>query len=742
MNQKGKGKQFISDLKFYSDYAKWKASEMRYETWEEACHAVMDTHRKKYEHIPEILPFIDEAEEYYKGKCVLASQRNLQFRGEQILTKNERMFNCATCYMDKVETIHKAFFLTLCGCGVGVNMLGKWTSKLPNIKQRDKNNIKNFVIPDTIEGWADAAGVLISSYCDNGVPFPEYQDCIVRLDYSKIRPKGSYISGGFKAPGPLGLKQSLERVEALLELESIHGAIKMRPIVAYDILMHLADATLSGGVRRSAVSVIVDPEDVETINAKIGNWRESNPQRGRSNNSVGLRRGKFSYKRFAELVKLNDGMSDIGFVFMNNEYEVFNPCFEVGMTPIYDVEKEITGIEFCNLVELNAQACMSGGNLDKSKFYDTCRAASIIATLQAGYTDYPYLGKVTEEIVKRESLIGVGITGWMDNPALFDAEILETGARIVNETNELIANIIAIRPAARTTVVKPSGNASVLLGCASGIHPEHSKRYFRNMQLNKETETAKWLEENMPEILEDSYYSATNSDWIVSSPIRNSDHSIFKHDISSIDHLEKILLVQKHWIKAGKTTERCIFPTTMNNVSCTVIVDDYDVVSNYVYEHQNNFTAVSFLSDFGDKDYVQAPFTSVLDSEELLEKYGDGVLFASGLIVDGLHYFDNNLWDACDYLLNKDRVIEGTRTNVLLKKDWLRRARQFSRNYFRSNTDSMIYCLKDVHLWFRWNKITKSFKDVDFESILKKPTYNDVSNYAAQACAGRACEIV
>ncbi len=239
---------------------------------------------------------------------------------------------------------------------------------------------------------ADAAGVLISSYCDNGVPFPEYQNCIVRLDYSKIRPKGSYISGngvpfpeyqncivrldyskirpkgsyisgGFKAPGPLGLKQSLERAEALLELESIHGAIKMRPIVAYDILMHLADATLSGGVRRSAVSVIVDPEDVETINAKIGNWRESNPQRGRSNNSVGLRRGEFSYKRFAELVKLNDGMSDIGFVFMNNEYEVFNPCFEVGMTPIYDVEKEITGIEFCNLVELNAQACMSGGNL-------------------------------------------------------------------------------------------------------------------------------------------------------------------------------------------------------------------------------------------------------------------------------------------------------------------------------------------------------------------------------------------
>lgn len=1055
---KNKGKKFISDLKFYSDYAKWREEDSRYETWEEACESVMDTHRKKYAHIPEIMPFIDEAEKYYKNKFLLASQRNLQFRGEQILDKNERLFNCSTLYLDKMENIHKAFYLTLCGCGVGVNMLKKWTKKLPNLKPRNTEVVKNFIIPDSIEGWADAAGILISSYCETDAPFPEYQNCIVRLDYSQIRPKGAHISGGFKAPGPDGLKQSLENVEALLERETANGTKKIRSIVAYDVLMHLADATLSGGVRRSAVSIIIDQDDEEMINAKTGNWRAENKQRERSNNSVGLMRGQFSYDKFVDLVKLNNGMSDIGFAFLNNEYEVFNPCqpsyakvltpdgirefkdidagsviwskegwtkvvkkwktgvkpvykyqttsgifygtenhqivqngvkvevkdaesidiirgkndssyiidtqdvmdglvigdgsvhkasndlvvlhigkddadyftsevkdhilnhrhgihetaysvnttissdelpktyerkvperfikdtnklvgflrgifsangsvcgnritlkttskniledvqlmlnsigiksyyttnkasnvkfkngeyickesydlnitsdrdifvktigfiqgykndkiktvnstkskhsheiinieclgedevfditvdndshtywtqgcdvsncFEIGMTPILDVEKEITGIEFCNLAEGNAKACIRNGSLDVDGFYKMCQVLSIIATLQAGYTDFPYLGEVTEEIVKREALIGVSITGWMDNPELFSPEILERGAQIVNETNKKIADIIGINPAARTTTSKPSGNASVLLGCASGIHPEHSKRYFRNMQLNKETETARWLEENMPEILEDSLWSATGSDWVVSAPIENSEISIFKKDIGSIDHLEKIKLVQKHWISAGKNKELCIMPDTMNNVSCTVIVDDYDNVARYVYENQEDFTAVSFLSDFGDKDYPQAPFTSVLDSGELLERYGDGVMFASGLIVDGLHVFNDNLWDACDYLVNKDRKLEGTRTEVLLKKDWLRRARQFSRNYFKSNVEEMIYCLKDVHLWFKWNKITKSFKDVDFEKILTKPKYNDVADYAAQACSGGQCEIV
>lgn len=287
-----------------------------------------------------------------------------------------------------------------------------------------------------------------------------------------------------------------------------------------------------------------------------------------------------------------------------------------------------------------------------------------------------------------------------------------------------------------------SHNSSVLLKTASGIHAEHSKRYFRNMQLNKETETAKWLEENIPEILEDSLWSATKSDWIVSSPIENDETSLYKNDIKGLKHLEKIKFVQENWIRKGQIPERCILPTTHNNVSCTVIIDNYEAIAKYIYENQNIFTAVSFLTDFGDKDYPQAPFTSIKNSEELLENYEDGVIFASGLIVDGLHYFDENFWEACDCVKDINKIIDGTRTQVLLKKDWVRRVKKFARNYFKNDLEKTIYCLKDVHLWKRWNDVNRAFKQVNFEEILTKPTYNDVGNYSAQACSGGSCDII
>lgn len=736
-----KGRKFISDLKYYSDYAKWREDLNRYERWEESAEDVINTHRNFY-NLPELEPYLKEALEAYKDKLVLASQRSLQYRGEQIYKNHARLFNCVASYMDKPEVLHKSFYLLLSGCGVGISMLKRWTVKLPKLINRDITHIKNFVIEDSIEGWADAAGALISSYCDTRCPFPEYRGCIIRFDYSNIRPKGSYISGGFKAPGPEGLKQSLERIERLLEKETVKGITTWRPIVAYDILMHLADAVLSGGVRRSACSIIVDPDDNDMMYAKVGRWREFEKQRERSNNSVGLIRGQFSREEFQSLLEVNKGTSDLGFVFLNNEYEVLNPCFEVCFTPILDFEKELTTFNFCNLSEINAAECsFDNGKFYQNRFYHACRVASILGTLQAGYTDFRYLGPEAGEMARRESLIGVSITGWMNRPELFDPAILEEGARIVKKTNEELASILGINPAARTTVVKPSGNASVLLGSASGIHPEHSKRYFRIMQLNKESDTAKWLENNMPDIIEESQWSATNSDYVVYSPIENHDSTLYKSDMKGIAHLEKILIVQRHWINAGKNQERCILPTTNNNVSCTVIIDDYEKIGAYLYEHKEDFTAVSFLSDVGDKDYVQAPNTSVLSAKELLEKYGESVLFASGLIVDGLHYFHDNLWEACDSVKDKEKQITGHREDVLLKKDWIRRTKQFARNYFRGDIDQCIYCLKDVHLFYRWVKINRSFKPVDFESILVAPFYSDVSKNAAQACSGGACEI-
>ena len=728
-----KGKKFLSDLKLYSDYLKWLPEQERYETWEEACESIIDGHRQKYSHL-NLEDYLKTALDQMKMKSVLASQRNLQYRFPQIMRNNERMYNCVGSLLDKNDLFQKYFHILLSGCGLDVSLRKIFINKLSSITKRTLKP-KVFVIEDSIEGWSDSLGVLVSSYMTNNQPFPEYAGHKVVFDFSPIRPKGSYISGGFKAPGPDGLKQSLEKIEKLLDEYTANGNVMpMKSIIAYDIIMHSADAVLSGGVRRSACSVLIDEDDTDMINAKLGNWRQTNPQRARSNNAIGLLRNSFSLEKMQNIIKLNQGDNDLSFIFVNDEYEVSNPCREITFRPV--LEDGRTGTQSCNLTEINASACNS-----RTTFLKACAAASILGTLQAGYTDFPYQGTDMEELIKREALIGVSITGWMNQPLLFNAELLEEGATLIKKINEELAAILGINPAARTTTVKPSGNASVILGTASGIHPDHSEMFFRVMQLNKESDTAKWLVENMPFLLEESYWSSTKSDYVVFVPIENPKDGLYKKDMKGIKHLEKIKFVQEHWVNAGTNEKYCLKPWLRNSVSCTVIIDNQDDITKYIYENQNSFKAVSFISDYGDKDFNQAPFTSVMTLEELISKYGKGAIFASGLIVDGLHYFNNDLWIACDTVTNKSIPLSGTREQVLLKKYWLDRVKRFSKNFFNGNMQETIYCLKDVHLLHKWEVINREFRKVDFGRILSKPSYKDIAESSAQACSGGACEI-
>lgn len=745
------GKRFLSNLKLYSDYFKWKDDLGRYENWDEACEDIVNGHRVKYTEAF-IEPELESVVESLKSQMILASQRNLQFRYKQLEQHNSRIFNCTVVHVCRPEVFQEIFYLGLCGCGVGASLLLPFVNCLPKIQLRSLGT-KTFIVPDSIEGWADALGVLLSSYMESDQPFPEYAGYEIKFDYSKIRENGAYISGGFKAPGPEGLKNSLEKIEKILEQWIRNEGDTIRPILAYDIICHASDAVLSGGVRRSALSMIVDPNDQEMIHAKIGTWRQDNPQRARSNNSVLISRKHSSREFFDQIVNLNEGDNDIGFVFCNTWFDIFNPCFEIGFTPV-DVHEDISkieykdlqkwtmnnldafGIQMCNLNEINAEKCQT-----REQFLRACKDAAILGTLQAGYTNFPYLGYRTQSLVEREALLGISITGWMNNPKLFDAELLREGAKIVIETNKSVAAKIGINQAARTTCVKPSGNASVVLGTASGIHPEHSERYFRIMQLNKFSDTAAWLNQHMPFLLENSVWSANQTDFVVFVPITNPKEGLFKKDMKGVKHLDLIRLVQQNWIVPGTVPELGICPLTTHNCSCTVIIDDQKQIVDYIWDNREDFTAISFISDYGDKDFNQAPFTSVLTPEEIFEQYGKGALFASGLIVDGLHYFDNNLWQACDSLLNKDIPITGTREQVMLKKYWLKRAHQFAKNYFKNDTRRMVYCIKDVHLCHKWETISRQMRDVDFENILTKPQYKNVSEFGAMSCSGGACEI-
>lgn len=749
-----KGKQFSSQLKLHSDYFKWLPSDNRYETWSDAAEDIINGHKIQYQEYPDLFPYLDRAQESLKDMGILASQRNLQYRWPQINRSNLRMYNCVTTHAMRNRVFQEVFYLALNGCGVGVGLLKPFVKNISRIQKR-KLGTKTFVIEDSIEGWADALGVLMSSFFVDKQPFPEYAGYEVKFDGSNIREKGSFIAGGFKAPGFEPLRLALENVERLLINWIEEEGDELRPIAVGDIICFCSDAVLSGGVRRAAFDFIVDPYDMEMIMSKTGDWYVKNRQRERTNNSVLFIRSLVTKEEFQNIVRINEGMSDIGFAFANSWFDMFNPCFEISQVPVlydgdvskihYDdifdfvrVNEHLFGVQGCNLNEILAEKCTS---LDK--FLRYCEDATVLGTCQAGYTDFPYLGKVSEEIFKREALLGVSIIGWMNNPKMFNAEWLQKGAQRVKDTNAIIAPMLDLNISARTTTVKPGGNSGEVAMTEGGMKAVEAARYFRVQQINKENTVAKYMAEHMPYMIEDSTQGSGNTDYVIYIPVEAPKGAILKKDILGVKHLELIKLVQENWVIPGTNPDRCAYKGINHNVSCTVVLGEGDKEKciEYIWENKDKFTAISFLDDNGSREYNQAPFTEVNSLEDIVSKYGVGSIFAAGLIVDGLHYFKEDLWTACKSVLDKTVPISGTKEDVLLKKYWIARAKKFAKNYFKGNLEEMIYCLKDVHILHKWETIDKQFKGVDFSKILTAPEYKNVSDYGAIACAGNACTI-
>ena len=728
-------REFLSQTKFYDGYSRFKESDNRYETWDEAVDRVIDMHDKNYKNLDnELTPFLEEARTAYKEQRVLGAQRALQFGGEQLMKHQMRMYNCTSSYVDRPEFFGEVFYILLCGAGAGFSVQKHHVKKLPKVQIRTKQ-AKGWVVEDSIEGWADALDVLMASYFVNGGKHPDYAGRRVFFDLTQVRPKGAKISGGFKAPGPEGLRRSLDKIEHLLQgivLES-KEPIALRPIDVYDISMHAADAVLSGGVRRSATICLFSPDDEEMMNAKTGNWFMENPQRGRSNNSAVIVRDKTTPEQFGKIMESVKQFGEPGFVFVESTEHTTNPCVEIGMFPKLGNK---SGWQGCNLTEINGGMCNT-----EEDFYKACRAASILGTLQAGYTDFKFLTKTSKQIFDREALLGVSITGWMNNPTiLFNANVLKKGAEIVKAVNREVAAIIGINPAARTTCVKPSGNASVLLQTASGIHAEHSPMYIRNVQMNKESEITQAITRTNPYMVEESVWSSTGSDVVVSFPILPNKGSKYKEELLGIKHLELVKKAQKYWVETGTNEDLCADPGIRHNVSNTIIVDDWDEVEKYVFENRGSFAGISFLAMTGDKDYNQAPNTAVPTANEMVKDYGNAAVFASGMVVDALKVFPN-LWDAIStaHGFGLDLSVESSENSS--RKDWIRRFENFSNNYLDGDMKKADYCLKDAYLLHKWNKIQSHLKQVNWKTDLTEKKYTDVDTLGAQACAGGACEI-
>lgn len=730
-------KELMSEAKFYMGYSRWDETKQGFESWDEAVERVMNVHRKYYADVmtPELSALISEAEQAYKDKLVLGAQRGLQFGGDQVLKHQARWYNCSSTYTDRPAFFNEAMYLMLCGVGVGFSVQKQHIAKLPEIKARSKKKCKVYQVQDSIEGWADAYAVLLSSYFVEGAVFPEYQGCQVHFDFSLIRPKGAKISGGFKAPGPDGLRASLIKCEALLEAQFAEAdQVKIKPIVAYDLVMHMSDAVLSGGVRRSATICMFSKDDQDMLTAKTGNWFIDNPQRGRSNNSAMILRDDLTREEWAGIMKSVKEFGEPGFIFTDNLDITYNPCVEVGMYPQTFTGE--TGWQMCNLTEVN------GGKLDNLELLKkACRAGAILGTLQAGYTKFKYLSKASQEITEEEALIGVGITGWMNNPWLFQGSAQKIGAEVVKKMNAEVATLIGIKNAARCTVVKPSGNASVLLGTASGIHGEHSPMYFRNVQVNDQDEVGHVIQKLNPKMIEKSVWSASGTDSVISFPIVSHADSVYKDQLLGIKQLEFVKNAQQNWIEHGTNYDRCRIPEVRHNVSNTITVDNWDEVEQYIFDNRKFFAGISLLPKSGDKAYAQAPFTEVFTAEQIVRKYGAGAMLASGLVVESLHAFNSNLWAACDAMKDKTLVLS-TDSDTLLKRDWIRRANKFSANFFGGAVDEMQACLKDVYNLHKWESIKTSFVDVDFSKELQKQTYTEVDTLAGAACQGGQCEVV
>ncbi len=656
--------QELSDFIVASKYARYDEGKKRREIWEESVDRLLTMHLNKFHYLSHAdKEEIIEAFDAVKRKEVVPSMRSLQFGGKAIEAHNARIFNCCVRHVDSLRSFSEIFYLLLCGCGVGIGLKDKFLKRLPNlVTAEDKTGtVLTYVVEDTIEGWSDSVEALLSCYFKNTA----WTGRKIVFDYSKIRKKGTLLkTGGGKAPGYKGLKNAHIKIKALLDfiIESMNQT-SLNSINAYDILMHLSDAVLSGGIRRSACSVIFMKDDEGMLNSKtffsvkkkgkfelnektdkyegyvilddpyyqnikidveISNkygdydklinentisWFYVYPHRARSNNSILLLRKETSKEEFIKVFERTKQFGEPGFVFCDDEDVLYNPCFEISFKAIFE---GVCGVQFCNLTSLNGAKIKSFKDFIKAAKY-----ATIIGTLQASYTNFPYLSKQAQWLTEEEALLGVSITGMMDNPDILLDEVnqLEV-SEFMKQVNEIWAQKIFINPAARLSCIKPEGTSSLTLQSASGIHPHHGRKYFRRVQCNKIDPVYIHFKKYNPHMCEESIWSANKTDDVITFPIEVSEQAIIKSDLNAKQHLEIIKSTQKNWVKNGRT--KYSKKDIDNNVSCTVIVanDEWEEVVDYVFENKEFFAAISFLSKSGDKDYIQAPLECITTPED------------------------------------------------------------------------------------------------------------------------------
>lgn len=572
----------LSSLTVYMKYSKYNKDKKRRESWTELVDRNKRMHLKKF---PELSEDIESVYSFVYDKKVLPSMRSMQFAGKPIEISPNRVYNCAYLPIDDIRAFSETMFLLLGGTGVGYSVQRHHIDKLPEIHKPNPTKHRRFLIGDSIEGWADAVKVLIRSYFEGG--------STITFDFSDIRPKGAeLVTSGGKAPGPQPLKECLIKIEGILSSKKDNE--KLSTIEVHDIVCHIADAVLAGGIRRAALISLFSADDEEMVAAKSGVWWETNPQRGRANNSAVLLRNKITKPFFLDLWKKIEasGAGEPGIYFTNDKDWGSNPCVEIALRPF----------QFCNLCEVNVSDVESQEDLN-----NRVKAAAFIGTLQASYTNFHYLRPIWQRTTEKEALIGVGMTGIGSGKA--QKLDLKQAAEAVKQENERVAKLLGINSAARCTTIKPSGTSSLVLGTSSGIHAWHNDYYIRRIRVGKNEAIYTHLSIHHPELVEDDYFRPHDTA-IISVPQKAPEASILRTE-SAIDLLERVKHFYTNWIKPGHRSGQ-----NTHNISATVSIkeDQWEEVGEWMWENRAYYNGLSVLPHF-DHTYKQPPFEDCTKEE-------------------------------------------------------------------------------------------------------------------------------
>ena len=569
-------KKILSDITVHMKYAKYNPELLRRETWEEICERNMNMHIKKYPMLEQDIR--DVYAHFVLPKLVLPSMRSMQFAGKPIEISPNRVYNCAYMPIDSHLAFSEAMFLLLGGTGVGYSVQRHHVEQLPELQMPNPDRQRRYLIADSIEGWADAIKILLECYMGIRKSTPIF-------DYSDIREKGALlITSGGKAPGSQPLRECLVKIEGILQR---CGNYQLNPIMCHDIMCHIADAVLSGGIRRAAMISLFSADDMGMIAAKSGKWWENNPQRGRANNSAVLLRHRITKDYFLDLwnrIKAS-GSGEPGIYFNNDKDWGTNPCCEIALRPY----------QFCNLTEVNASNVKDQADLEAR-----VSAASFLGTLQAGYTDFHYLREIWRKNTEKDALLGVSMTGIAANKVA-ELDLHMAAIEVINE-NKRIAEIIGIKPAARTTCIKPAGTTSLVLGTSSGIHAYHDEYYIRRLRVGKNEAIYGYLSKEHPSLIEDEYFKP-HEQAVISVPQQAPLNAITRNE-SVFDLLERIKEFSISWVRAGHKDG-----LNTHNVSATVSIkeDEWESVGDWFWLNRHYYNGLSVLP-FDGGTYTQAPF--------------------------------------------------------------------------------------------------------------------------------------